>query len=58
MEVAQRLVRLEKELIKPAGFNDPTSIMDLAPHPSESDVCTVAGLDVKTCVAARGGKSP
>jgi hypothetical protein len=58
MEVAQRLVWFEKELSKPAGFNDPTSIMDSAPHPNESDVCTVVGLDVKTCVAAWGGKSP
>jgi hypothetical protein len=58
MEVAQRLEWFEKELSKPAGFNDPTSIMDSAPHPNESDVCTVAGLDVKTCVAAGCGKSP
>ena len=58
MAVDQRLVWFEKELSKPARFNDPTSIMDLAPHPNESDVCTVAGLDVKNCVAARGGKSP
>ena len=58
MEVAQRLVWSEKELSKPPGFNHPTPIMDSAPHPNESDVCTVAGLDVKTCVAAGCGKSP
>ena len=46
------------ELTKPAGYNDPTSIMDSAPHPNASDVCTVAGLDEKTCVAARTGKKP
>jgi hypothetical protein len=51
-------VWFEKELSKPAGFNDPTSIMDSAQHPIESDVCTVAGLDAKACLAARGGKSP
>jgi hypothetical protein len=57
MEVAQRLVWFEKELSKPAGFNDPTSIMDSTLHPNESDVCTVAELDVKSRFAAPGDKS-
>jgi hypothetical protein len=58
MEVGQRLVWFEKELGKPANYNDPTSIMDSAQHPSDSDVCAVAGLDEKTCIAARVGKGP
>jgi hypothetical protein len=53
MEVHDRLYWFRQELKKPAGYNDPTSIMDSAAHPNDSDVCTVAGLDMKTCMDAR-----
>lgn len=53
MEVADRLYWFAEEMKKPAGFNDPTSIMDDAAHPNDDDVCRVAGLDLPTCLAAR-----
>ena len=53
MQIDQRLIWFRKELGKPANFNDPTSIMDQAPHPNDRDVCAVAGLDMATCLAAR-----
>ena len=54
MKIDQRLIWFRKELSKPANFNDPTSIMGLAmPHPNDVDVCTVAGMDMKTCLEAR-----
>lgn len=56
MEVTDRLVWFNDELDKPPGYNDPTSIMSSAPHPNASDVCAVAQLDEKTCIAARTGK--
>lgn len=58
MEIADRLVWFDDELDKPAGYNDPTSIMSSAPHPNASDVCAVAQLNEKTCIAARTGKKP
>ena len=57
MEIDQRLIWFSKELSKPANFNDPTSIMDDAEHPNDSDVCTVAGLPMKDCLDARA-KNP
>lgn len=53
MVLGDRLYWFRKELSKPAGYNDPTSIMDDAPHPNNLDVCTVAGMDMKTCMDAR-----
>lgn len=53
MVVGERLVWFQKELTKPAGYNDPNSIMNQAPHPNDVDACTVAGLDPTTCVPAR-----
>ncbi len=53
MEIGDRIYWFRQELRKPAGYNDPTSIMNSAGHPNDDDVCRVAGLDVKTCVAAR-----
>jgi hypothetical protein len=53
MAVHDRLIWFQKELGKPAGFNDPTSIIADAEHPNDSDVCAVAGLDPKTCQQER-----
>ncbi|SDP92455.1 protein of unknown function [Mucilaginibacter sp. OK268] len=53
MVLEDRLYWFRKELSKPAGYNDPTSIMDNAPHPNNLDVCTVAGTDMKMCMDAR-----
>jgi hypothetical protein len=53
MKVHDRLIWFEAELRKPAGYDDPTSIMAGAQHPSDSDVCAVAGLDPKTCQEER-----
>lgn len=53
MQIDQRLIWFRKELSKPANYNDPTSIMDSAPHPNDRDVCAVAGLDMAACMAAR-----
>jgi len=53
MKLGTRLYWFRKELSKPAGYNDPTSIMDNADHPNNLDVCTVAGIDMKICMDAR-----
>jgi len=53
MEVSDRLHWFAEELKKPAGFNNPTSIMNNAAHPNDDDVCRVAGLDLATCMAER-----
>ena len=53
MEIPNRLYWFRKELDKPAGYNDPTSIMNSAAHPNDSDVCAVAGLDQAKCMAER-----
>jgi hypothetical protein len=53
MEVSDRLTWFKMELDKPAGFNDPTSIMADADHPNDADACTVAGLNVAACTAIR-----
>jgi len=48
-----RMYWFREELKKPAGYNDPASIMDAAAHPNDNDVCTVAGLNAATCLAER-----
>ena len=53
MKIHRRLYWFREELKKPAGYNDPTSIMDAAAHPNDSDVCAVAGLNTATCLAER-----
>ncbi len=53
MAIPTRLHWFREELKKPAGYNDPNSIMNSASHPNDSDVCTVAGLDPATCLAER-----
>jgi hypothetical protein len=54
MDVSERLVWFDKELSKPAGWNDPTSIIASAAHPNDTDVCTVVGTDIPGCTARRG----
>lgn len=53
MKVEDRLYWFRQELKKPAGYNNPTSIMDNAEHPNDDDACRVAGLDLATCLAER-----
>ncbi|HYE27804.1 MAG TPA: DUF4157 domain-containing protein [Allosphingosinicella sp.] len=53
MKIEDRLFWFQKELSKPANYNDPTSIMGSAAHPNDRDVCETAGLDMKTCLEAR-----
>lgn len=53
MLVADRLHWFAMQMTKPAGFDNPASLMAGGPHPLNDDVCRVAGLDVATCVAAR-----
>jgi hypothetical protein len=53
MTVSNRLIWFDKQLTKPAGWDDPLSIMGYGGHPLDDDVCRVAGLDVTACVAAR-----
>ena len=53
MPIPERLHWFREELKKPAGYNDPTSLMNSAPHPNDDDVCRVAGLDPAQCVALR-----
>jgi hypothetical protein len=53
MLVKDRLHWFAQQLTKPAGFDNPASLMGGGPHPLNDDVCRVAGLDVDSCVAAR-----
>jgi hypothetical protein len=53
MNIPDRLYWFRQELKKPAGYNDPTSIMDSASHPNDDDVCTVAGVNKAACLADR-----
>jgi len=53
MKIPKRLHWFSEELTKPAGYNNPASIMSGGPHPLDDDACNVAGLTVTTCVAAR-----
>ena len=53
MTHSNRIIWFLEELNKPAGTNDPTSLMDSAQHPNDRDACEVAGLAVPGCVANR-----
>ncbi|HEY9238567.1 MAG TPA: DUF4157 domain-containing protein [Burkholderiaceae bacterium] len=53
MLVADRLLWFAAQLTKPAGFDNPASLMGYGSHPLDDDACRVAGLDVAACVAAR-----
>ena len=53
MLIPDRLHWFRVQLDKPPGFDNPQSLMASGEHPLDDDVCKVAGLDVKTCVAAR-----
>lgn len=53
MLVKDRLHWFAVQLTKPAGFDNPLSIMGSGEHPLDDDACRVAGLDIDTCVAAR-----
>lgn len=53
MVVKDRLHWFAVQLTKPAGWDNPASLMGGGPHPLNDDVCRVAGLDVDACVAAR-----
>lgn len=53
MLVKERVHWFAMQLSKPAGFDNPASLMGEGQHPLNDDACRVAGLDVATCVAAR-----
>ena len=53
MEISNRVYWFAQELTKPAGYNNPMSIMNTNDHPNDDDACTVAGLLVADCVASR-----
>ena len=53
MKRPERLTWFSKELTKPANYNNPASLMGHGDHPLDDDACTVAGLPVAACVAAR-----
>ena len=53
MEISNRVHWFGEELGKPAGYNNPTSILASASKPNDDDVCSVAALPVATCIAAR-----
>lgn len=53
MLVKERLGWFAVQLTKPAGWDNPDSIMGYGKHPLDDDACRVAGLDIDTCVAAR-----
>ena len=53
MEVSNRLYWFSQELTKPAGYNNPTSIMNSAENANDDDACTVAGLPVANCIGSR-----
>ncbi len=53
MLVKERLGWFAAQLTKPAGWDNPDSLMGSGQHPLDDDACRVAGLDVDTCVAAR-----
>lgn len=54
MLVKERLGWFAVQLTKPAGWDNPDSLMGYGQHPLNDDVCRVAGLDIDTCVSARG----
>ena len=56
MLVKDRVHWFAMQLTKPAGFDNPASLMGEGQHPLNDDACRVAGLDVATCVAA--GQKP
>lgn len=58
MLVKDRLHWFAVQLTKPAGFDNPLSIMGSGEHPLDDDACRVAGLDIDTCVAARKKGKP
>lgn len=54
MIIPDRLHWFLEQMHKPAGFDKPESLMgESGQYPIEEDICTIAQLDVKTCVEAR-----
>jgi Domain of unknown function (DUF4157) len=54
MKISNRVHWFGQELTKPAGYNNPTSILATGQNrPNDDDVCTVAGLTVTTCTTDR-----
>ncbi|MEP6897876.1 MAG: DUF4157 domain-containing protein [Rhodanobacter sp.] len=56
MLVKDRLHWFAQQLSKPAGFDNPASLMGGGPHPLDDDACRVAGLDAASCIATRRGR--
>ena len=53
MLIPRRLVWFLAEMHKPQGYNNPESLMAKGQYPIEEDICTIAQLDVPTCIKAR-----
>ncbi len=53
MVVKERLTWFLEQMHKPTGFDDPKSLMASGEYPIEEDVCTIAQLDMATCLKAR-----
>gem|GEM_PF-6393159 len=58
MAVAERLIWFLEQMHKPAGFDNPDSLMASGKHPLEEDICTIAHLDMATCLKARESLAP
>jgi hypothetical protein len=53
MVIAERLTWFLRQMHKPPGFDKPESLMASGQNPIEEDVCTIARLDMATCLKAR-----
>ena len=58
MMVAERLTWFLEQMHKPAGFDNPKSLMASGQYPIEEDICTIARLDLATCLKAREKLAP
>ena len=53
MAIPRRLYWFLQQMRKPPGYDDPESLMAHGRYPIEEDICTVAQLDMATCLKAR-----
>ena len=53
MMIPDRITWFLKQLKKPAGWDNPASIIASGPHPLDDDICRVAGLPEADCIKER-----
>lgn len=53
MAVSERLTWFLEQMHKPEGFDNPESLMASGQYPIDEDICTIAQLDMATCLKAR-----